>query len=123
MRFVVPLYAWIALAVAAVGGVGLALALVPAGLLAALLVVRATWDHCVEGPPLSVAPEALRVDQDLMFKLLGALALVLTLVAAGAMLVLDRPLVIAAGSAALLAAELVFERRARAGRLTAARSA
>ena len=115
VRFVVPLYGWIALAVAAVGGAGLALALVPAGLLVALLVVRTTWAACVEGPPLSVAPEELRVNQDVMLKLLGMLALVLTLVAAGAMLVLDEPLVIAAACAVLLGLELALDRAGRTG--------
>jgi hypothetical protein len=123
VRFVVPLYGWIGLAVAAVGGAGLALALVPAGFLVALLVVRGTWSLCVEGPPLSVAPEALLVSQDRMFKLLGGLALVLTLAAFGAMLALDRPAVIAAACAVLLAAEVVFDRLGRTGRLPRPRSA
>ena len=116
VRFVVPLYVWIALAVAAVGGPGLALALVPAGFLVASLVVRVTWAACVEGPPLSIAPEELRVDQDLMLKLLGMLALVLTLVAVGAMFALDEPLVIAAACAVLLGLELAFDRAGRTGR-------
>jgi hypothetical protein len=115
VRFVVPLYAWIALAVAAVGGPGLALALVPAGFLVASLVVRVTWAACVEGPPLSIAPDELRVDQDLMLKLLGMLALVLTLVAVGAMFALDEPLVIAAACAVLLGLELAFDRAGRTG--------
>jgi hypothetical protein len=117
VRFVLPLYLWIGLAVAAVGGASLALRMVPIGFLAALLVVRLVWRRCVEAAPLSIAPEALRVDLNRLFSLLGTLAIGLTLAALGAVALLERPLAAPGACAALLLAEVLLDRRQRSGKL------
>jgi len=109
VRFVLPLYALLALLAAGVGGIPFALRMVPAGLLVSVFVLRGTWSQCVDAPPLSTAPAELRVPYNLL-SLLGTLAVVLTLVSIAAMLALDTWLPAAAVTAALVTAELAADR-------------
>ena len=116
VRFVLPLYAVLGVVAALVGGLEFALYMVPPGFLVSIFVLRGIWSLCVEDAPLSVAPEDVRVQYNLL-SILGTLAVVLCIVAIGAMLVLDRPLHAAAATTVLVLAELAADRSWRAGAL------
>lgn len=123
VRIVIPLYALLALLCWSHGGWLLALRLALPGALAALIVLRLTWVHYVSDLPLSVDPDDLAVDLDVM-GMLTVVGLALTVVAVWvARRVVDVPSALLL-SGALLAVELVLDRtwhrapRAAAGQRT-----
>jgi hypothetical protein len=126
VRVVLPLYALLALLCWSHGGWLLALRLALPGALASLIVLRLTWVHFVSDLPLSVDPDDLAVDLDVM-GLLTVVGLALTVFAVW----VDRKVVDAPAAlllaGALLAVELVLDRtwrrapRAAAGQAVGAR--
>ena len=64
IRFLLPLYVLLGLVAWTQAGAGFALRLVPAGALASLAVLRLAYPLCVGDRPLSVRPDAVRMDLD-----------------------------------------------------------
>jgi len=91
------------------------------GALAAVIVLRMTWQRCVSDLPLSVDPDELAVDLDWM-GLLGGLGLGLTVFAVWVARNVVEPTHTLALCAALLAVEMALDRawRRRAGASLAA---
>ena len=112
LRFLVPLYVLLAGVAASQGGGELALRLALPGFLTSLLVLRQLYAVCVDGLPLSTAPDRIRFDLDWL-GVLGGLALGLTLLAILAQRFLDTLGLAAVLGAVLLGLELVAERRLR----------
>jgi hypothetical protein len=109
LRFLVPLYALLALLGATFGGLDVIPRLALPGYLVSLLCLRCLHPHCVAHLPLSTPPESVRFDLD-RFGDLGGAALVLTGVAVLANRVLDSWPAALLASGALLVADLVLER-------------
>lgn len=109
IRFVLPLYAALAAIGCALGEARLTLALAPLAYLCAVAVLRATWRKCAGDLPLSVAPEALRVDLDWL-GMLAAIAAALLAAALVAERVARSPVGLGAAFAALVAVELAADR-------------
>jgi hypothetical protein len=114
VRFVVPLFALVAVVAAAIEGPAFALRMVPSGFLVAVLVVRSTWDRCVADPPLSVAPDDVAVPHDLL-TVLGTLAVVLSVVSLAALMLLDDTPAAVAAPLILLGLEVAMDRKWRHG--------
>ena len=104
VRFLVPLYAALAVVTWDQAGADAVLRLAVPGFLISLAVLRRLYPICVGAPPLSTAPEELRFDLD-WFALLGGLALILP-VAAG----LANRLLTPFGAILLVAGLLAVER-------------
>lgn len=113
VRFVVPLYAVLGLLAATYGGAALALRLVPLALLTALLVLRSAWGLCVTAPPLSTAPDSIRVEMNLG-GILGTYAFVLMAVSIVAHLFVTTALAAILGFGLLLVVEAATARSWRA---------
>lgn len=88
IRFLLPLYALLAIIAIAQGGGALALKLALPAWILSVLVLRHTWRTCVHGTPLSTAPDEMFVNLDWL-GLLGGLGLGLTLVAIAASRLVD----------------------------------
>lgn len=117
VRFVLPLYALVGAVAAFAGGAGFALALVPLGFLTSVLVVRGTWNLVVADPPLSVEPEEVEVQQNLL-SVLGTLAFALSVASIGALALVDRPVAALTVLVALVLLELAADRTWRRGRVS-----
>lgn len=112
LRFVVPLYALLAVVSAALGEFPFALRLVPAAALVSLVVLRVLYPRIAVDPPLSTAPDELEVRHDWMGTLM-TLAVILVFVAIAAQrALLGWPRVVAA-VAALVVVEVTADLRAR----------
>ncbi len=109
VRFLVPLYAVLALLGATWCGPAAVLRLVLPGYLVSLLCMRWLHPRCVVAPPLSMHPEDVRFDLD-RFGQLAALALSLTVIALLANRFLTSGTTAVGVSAALLGLELLLER-------------
>jgi hypothetical protein len=109
VRFVVPLYVVLGLLAASYGGVGLALRLVPLALVTALLVLRSAWGLCVTAPPLSIAPDAIKVELNLG-GVLGTYAFTLMVVSIVAHLFVTTVVAALVGLALLIGLEAVTAR-------------
>ena len=80
VRFVLPLYLALGALCWGLAGWELALRLTPPAFLVALGVLRSSYRTCVDDTPLSTAPDDLRVELNLL-SVLGAYAMVLTVLA------------------------------------------
>lgn len=80
IRFVLPLYLALGALCWGLAGADLALRLTPPAFLVAVGILRASYRTCVNDKPLSTAPDDLRVELNLL-SVLGAYALVLTVLA------------------------------------------
>lgn len=109
VRFLVPLYTGLAVLAFAQGELALALRLVPVAALVALAIVRATWPFCVAGPPLSTAPEDLRVPLQ-WGNVLLTLGILTTLLAVAAQRWVAGPTAAAVAVLALVALEVASDR-------------
>jgi hypothetical protein len=109
VRFLVPLYAVLALLGATFAGPEAILRLALPGYLVTLLCLRWLHPRCVAAPPLSTPPEEVSFALD-RFGELGGVALVLTVVAVLANRLLDTPLAALVAAGGLLALELLLER-------------
>ncbi|MCK6447804.1 MAG: hypothetical protein L6Q99_15540 [Planctomycetes bacterium] len=111
-RFVVPLYALLAVLTIVHGTLSSAALLVPVAFLLAVAVMRATWDFCVHDLPLSNPPETVEAKLNWGNVLIGS-GVVLTILAVLAWRLVDRAWLAAVICAALLALELATDRRWR----------
>jgi len=123
VRFVLPLYLVLGALAWGVAGADLALRLTPPAFLVAVAVLRSSYPTCVDGLPLSTPPDELRVELN-MLSVLGAYALVLTVLALLAFLFLKSTEVAAAVSVFLVFVEVVRDRAwRRAGAASVAHGA
>lgn len=109
LRFVLPLYALLALLTWSLAGADLLLRFTLPGLLLSHLVARLSWPVFVERPPLSCPPDELAARLDWTNVLLG-LAIGVTIAAIGAAAFVRTPLQGLLVAAALVALELVARR-------------
>lgn len=112
VRFLLPLYGALAALAWAYAGIEIVLRLALPGALLSLIVLRYIYPRCVEGPPLSTAPDEISGRLG-WAGLVGGCAIVLTLLAVlayGFVVTITQGLIAAA---LLVAVELVLDRRAR----------
>ena len=114
IRFVLPLYLALGALCWGLAGADLALRLTPLAFLIAIGVLRASYRTCVDGKPLSTAPDDLRVELNLL-SVLGGYALVLTMLAMVAHIFIKSIEAGAAVTVFLLCAEVLSNRSWRQG--------
>jgi hypothetical protein len=112
VRFLVPLYAVLALLGATFGGPEAILRLALPGYLVTLLCLRWLHPRCVAAPPLSTPPEEVSFALDRFGELAGV-ALVLTGIAVAANRLLGSPQAALLAAGGLLCVELLLERNPR----------
>ncbi len=116
VRFLLPLYALLAVLGVLLDGASIVARLALPGLLAAILVLRVTWSTCVTAPPLSTPPDEMYVNRDWL-GMLGGVGLGLTLLSIVAAKYVHTPWQTALLIAVLLAFEIRLDRKQRASTL------
>lgn len=115
VRFLVPLYLLLGFVAWTQAGPDVVLRLALPGFLVSLLILRKLYPVCVEAPPLSTAPDELRVEFDWL-GILAGIAFALTLVAVLANRYLDSVVPALIISTLLVVVDRTLDRRARAPR-------